>query len=98
MPKTLNIASEGDICVRIFGSELNFKRATPGCLCRLKGSWSSSRALYYANSVATRQILLLSGDIELNPGWEGISTKSKDYLLNLASEINRGSNNLSIAQ
>ena len=63
-----------------------------------KCSWSSGRASYYANSMATRRILLLSGDVELNPGWQGISTQGEDYLLNFASEINRGSNNFSVAQ
>ena len=30
-----------------------------------------NRIAYYSNSTATRQILLLSGDVELNPGWQG---------------------------
>ena len=48
--------------------------------------------------MATRQILLLSGDIELNPGWQSISSEGEYYLLNFASEINRSSNNFNIAQ
>ena len=48
--------------------------------------------------MATRQILLLSGDVELNVGWQGLSTEGEVYLLNFASEINRGSNNFSVAQ
>ena len=97
-PVTLNSAFEGDICLRTFGSDFNFKPAAPGSFCRLKGSWGSSRALYYANSVATRQTLLLSGDVELNPEWQGLSTEGEDYLLNFASEINRDSNNFNVAQ
>ena len=98
VPVTLNPAIEGDICLQAFGSDFNFKPAVPGSFCRLKGYWSSSRASYYANSVATTQILLLSGDAELNPGWQGLSTEGEDYLRNFASEINRGSNNFSVAQ
>ena len=48
--------------------------------------------------MATTQILLLSRDAELNPGWQGLSTEGEDYLRNFASEINRGSNNFSVAQ
>ena len=98
VPVTLNSGFEGDTCVWTFGSDFNFKPAAPGSFCTLKGTWCSSRALYYANSVATRQILLLSGDVELNPGWQGLSTEGEDYLLNFASEINRDSNNFSVAQ
>lgn len=54
--------------------------------------------MYYANSVATRHILLLSGDVELNPGWQGISREGEDYLLKFKSEINRGSSDFSVAQ
>ena len=100
VPEMPNSAIEGDICLWTFGNfNFNFKPAAPGSFCcRLKGSWSSSRASYYANSVATRQILLLSGDVELNPGWQGISMEGEDYLLKFAIEINRGSNNFSVAQ
>ena len=42
--------------------------------------------------------LLLSGDVELNPGWQGLSTEGEDYLLNFASEINRDSNNFNVAR
>ena len=56
VPVTLNSGFEGDICLRAFGSDFNFKPAAPGSFCRLKGSWCSSRALYYANSVATNDV------------------------------------------
>lgn len=98
VPETLSTAIEGVICLRTPAGDNNFKPATSGGFCKRKSSWSSCRVLYYANSVATTQILLLSGDVELNPGWRGISTEGEDYLLNFASEINRGSNNFSIAQ
>ena len=98
VPETLSTAIEGVICLRTPAGDNNFKPATSGGFCKRKSPWSSCRVLYYANSVATTQILLLSGDVELNPGWRGISTEGEDYLLNFASEINRGSNNFSIAQ
>ena len=37
-----------------------------------KPKFSQSRVVYYSNTDATRRILLLSGDIELNPGWDGL--------------------------
>ena len=46
-PEILNSAIEGDICLRTFGSDFNFKPAARGSFCcRLKGSWSSRRAWY----------------------------------------------------
>lgn len=38
----------------------------------LQGKWTASRKLYYNNSVATFSILIISGDIETNPGPENI--------------------------
>lgn len=36
---------------------------------------SKCRIAYYSNATATRRILLLSGDVEVNPGWEnGLKT------------------------
>ena len=35
---------------------------------KCKQKLSKCRILYYANTVATRQLLLLSGDVETNPG------------------------------
>ena len=40
------------------------------CLLRLRSKFSKCRVIYYPNSVAAMQILLLSGDIERNPGWD----------------------------
>ena len=37
----------------------------------LKHKYMHNRIAYYSTSTATRQILLLSGDVELNPGWQG---------------------------
>ena len=37
----------------------------------LKRKYMHNRIAYYSNSTATRQFLLLSGDVELNPGWQG---------------------------
>ena len=37
----------------------------------LKQKYLHARIAYYSNSTATRQILLLCGDVELNPGWQG---------------------------
>ena len=37
-----------------------------------KCKFSKCRIAYYPNATATRRILLLSGDIEVNPGWEMI--------------------------
>lgn len=94
VPEMLNSAIEGVICLRTFGGDFNFKLAASGSFCRFNCFCSSGRASYYANSVASRQIFLLSSDVELNPGWQGISTPGEDYLLNFAS----GSNNFSVAQ
>ena len=37
----------------------------------LKQKYLHTRIAYYSNSTATGQILLLCGDVELNPGWQG---------------------------
>jgi hypothetical protein len=53
---------------------------------------------YYSNFVATRQILLLSGDIELNPGpiIQGVDSR-KDYLEQFVNSLDNSSSNLRIA-
>jgi hypothetical protein len=60
--------------------------------------FSHSRVAYYSNSVATRQILLLSGDIELNPGPSSqcLDTR-KDYLEQFVQSLDSSSTNLRIA-
>lgn len=40
---------------------------------RGRKTWSFKRILYYANTTATFQILLKSGDIEVNPGPEAVT-------------------------
>ena len=63
-----------------------------------KRMFSHSRVAYYSNSVATRQILLLSGDIELNPGPSSqcLDTR-KDYLEQFVQSFDSPSTNLRIA-
>ena len=53
--------------------------------------------MHGTNSIASRQILLLSGDIEQNPGWQGNKDQDSDYLQEFARSIHPGSNNLSVA-
>ena len=36
-------------------------------------TWSFKRSVYYANTIATFQILLKSGDIEVNPSLEAVT-------------------------
>lgn len=38
---------------------------------KCKRKFSNSRISYYANTMATKQLFLLSGDVETNPGWQG---------------------------
>ena len=57
----------------------------------------NGHVVYYSNSTATKQMLLLSDDIELNPGWQEIQDRDSDYLQEFARTIHAGSNNLSIA-
>ena len=47
-------------------------------------------------TVATSQLLLLSGDVETNPGWQGVIDRDGDYLQDFARTSNLGSN-LSVA-
>jgi hypothetical protein len=63
-----------------------------------KRKFSHSRVAYYSSSVASRQILLLSGDIELNPGPSTQSVDSrKDYLEQFVHSLDNSSTNLRIA-
>ena len=52
---------------------------------------------YYANSTATFQLLLLSGDIELNPGWPEDHSRDTDYLQDFAASLCKGKNVLNTA-
>ena len=63
---------------------------------KCKRKLSKCQILYYANTVATRQLLLLSGDMETNPGWQGVIDRDGDYLQDFARTSNQGSN-LSVA-
>lgn len=48
-----------------------------------KCKFSKCRSAYYPNATATRRILLLSGDIEVNPGWEsGLKTFDHTHISN----------------
>ena len=60
-----------------------------------KRKFSKSSVRYYANTTATKRILLLSGDVETNPGWQG--TTDTDYLQDFARAISCKSNKLNIA-
>ena len=69
-----------------------------------KTKWSSKSHVYYANSLAERQTLLRSGDIEINPGptadpktQNTNSNSNSDYLLDFAKSINHGNKSLKIA-
>ena len=63
-----------------------------------KRKFSYCRVAYYSNSLAARQILLLSGDIELNPGPSTQSVDSrKDYLEQFVHSIDNSLTNLRIA-
>lgn len=57
---------------------------------------SQCRVAYYSNSMATKRIILLSGDIELNPGWHGTNL-GQDYLQDFAESVNHSSTNLKVA-
>lgn len=64
-----------------------------------KTTFSKSCITYYPNSTATRQILLIrSGDVEVNPGWQSTFNQDSDYLQEFAREIQSGSNKFSVAQ
>ena len=64
----------------------------------MKRKFSNSRVAYYSNFVATRQILLLSGDIQLNPGpiIQGVDSR-KDYLEQFVNSLDNSSSNPRIA-
>ena len=66
--------------ITIAGGNWKFRNA-----CRPK--WSHCRVVYYSISTATKQILLLSGDIEPNPGWQGIQDRDSDYLQEFAQGL-----------
>ena len=59
---------------------------------KCKRKLSKCRILYYANTVATRQLLLLSGDVDTNPGWQVVIDRDGDYLQDFARTSNQGSN------
>ena len=66
------------------------------CLLRLRSSkFSKCRVIYYPNSVAAMQILLLSGDIERNPGWD--VSVARNYLQDFVKSLDKGSNNMKVA-
>jgi chlorite dismutase len=58
-----------------------------------------TRVAYYSNTTASRQLLLVCGDVESNPGWEtdASQTNSMDYLQNFAEGISHCKNNMNIA-
>ena len=64
----------------------------------MKRKFSNSCVAYYSNFVATRQILLLSGDIQLNPGpiIQGVDSR-KDYLEQFVNSLDNSSSNPRIA-
>ena len=67
-----------------------------------KRKFSKSSVRYYANrpnTTATKRILLLSGDVEINPGWQGTTYRDTDtdYLQDFARAISCKSNKLNIA-
>ena len=65
-------------------------------LLRLRSSkFSKWRVIYYPNSVASMQILLLSGDIERNPGWD--VSVAPNYLQDFVKSLDKGSNNMKVA-
>lgn len=42
--------------------------------------------------MATKQLLLLSGDVETNPGWQGVIDQTGYYLQDLARSVHQGLN------
>ena len=63
-----------------------------------KRKFSCRRVAYYSNSVAARQILLLSADFELNPGPSTQSVDSRrDYLEQFVHSMDNSLTNLLIA-
>ena len=65
-------------------------------LSRLRSSkFSKCRVIYYPNSVASKQILLLSGDIERNPGWN--VSVAPNYLQDFVKSLDKGLNNMKVA-
>ena len=42
--------------------------------------------------MATKQLLLLSSDVETNPGWQGVTDQTGDYLQDFARTMHQGSN------
>ncbi len=67
--------------------------------CINKTKWSHTRVAYYSNTIATKQIMLVCGDVESNPGWETNASQinSKDYLQNFAEGVSYCKNNMNIA-
>lgn len=63
--------------------------------CRTK--WMKARIWYYNNSTATFNLILLSGDVETNPGWED-DENEEDYLQEFASSMCKERSALNIAQ
>lgn len=75
----------------------DFKSKFYGQVGEMKFSYS--RVTYYSNSVASKQMLLLSGDIELNPGPSTPDVDNrKDYLEHFVHSLDNSSTNLRIAQ
>ena len=63
----------------------------------VKQKFTRNRVSCYANSLSTRRILLLGGDVETNPGWEDSSREKPDYLQGFARTVRHASNNLNVA-
>ena len=63
----------------------------------VKQKFTRNRVSYYANSLSSRRILLLGGDVETNPGWEDSSREKPDYLPDVARTVRHASNNFNVA-
>lgn len=71
------------------------------CTCQwnrgeYRTKWSHKRVAYYENTTATFNLILLSGDIETNPGWEEDDSEDH-YMQDFARSMCKGSNFINFA-
>lgn len=77
-----NQANRAQICILLKRTGRDLFLIGPVSLNEFKKrKLSKSRAMYYSNSTATRRLLLLSGDVEQNPGWESYQPKTQQSVI-----------------
>ena len=67
--------------------------------CMNKIKWSHAQLAYYSNTITFKQLLLVCGDVESNPGSETNASRinSTDYLQDFAEGISHCKNTMNMA-